>query len=111
LDARECLCIRRQYAPEDYGYAVRDYLPDESIARWYGQGGHWIDLGFPHYFSIDRKPENGFEVQSAACGRSRIMLNIRLVTTGEDEARGLRRLATLSLDVEEKFYLDSFSPG
>jgi hypothetical protein len=86
-------------------------LPDESIARWYGQGGHWIDLGFTHYVSIDREPENGFEVQSAACGRSGIMLNIHLVKTGEHEARGLRRLATLSLDMEEHFYLDSFSPG
>jgi hypothetical protein len=25
---------------------------DESIARWYGQGGLWIDLGLPHYVSI-----------------------------------------------------------
>jgi Transposase IS4 len=60
---------------------------DESIARWYGQGGHWIDLGLPDYVYIDRKPENGFEVPNAAYGRSGIMLNIRFVTTAEDEAR------------------------
>jgi hypothetical protein len=60
---------------------------DESIARWYGQGGHWINMGLPHYVAIDRKPENGCEVQNAACGRRGIMLNIRLVTTAEVEAR------------------------
>jgi Transposase IS4 len=25
---------------------------DESSARWYGQGGLWIDFGLPHYVSI-----------------------------------------------------------
>jgi Transposase IS4 len=59
---------------------------DESISRWYGLGGHWIDIGLPHYVAIDRKPEDGCEIQNAACGRSGIMLNISLVTTSEDEA-------------------------
>jgi hypothetical protein len=44
-------------------------------------------FGLPHYVAIDRKPEKGCEVQNAALGRSGIMLNIRLVTTAEDEAR------------------------
>jgi hypothetical protein len=61
---------------------------DASIARWYGQGGHWINLGLPRYIAIDSKPENGCEVENAACGRRGIMLNIRLVTTAEVEARG-----------------------
>jgi Transposase IS4 len=56
---------------------------DECIARWYGQGGHWIDMGFPHHVAIDRKPENGCEIQNAACGRRGIMLNNCLVTTAE----------------------------
>ena len=29
---------------------------DESIFRWYGQGGHWINLGLPMYIAMDRKP-------------------------------------------------------
>jgi hypothetical protein len=29
---------------------------DESISRWYGQGGHWIENGLPQYVAIDRKP-------------------------------------------------------
>jgi Transposase IS4 len=60
---------------------------DESIARWYGQGGHRIDMGLPQYVAIDRKPENGCEVQNSACCRRGIMLNIRFVTTAEFEAR------------------------
>lgn len=31
------------------------------------------------------KPENGCEIQNSACGRSGIMLRIKLVTTFEDE--------------------------
>eukprot|EP00542_Grammatophora_oceanica_P010949 CAMPEP_0194045412 /NCGR_PEP_ID=MMETSP0009_2-20130614/16765_1 /TAXON_ID=210454 /ORGANISM="Grammatophora oceanica, Strain CCMP 410" /LENGTH=100 /DNA_ID=CAMNT_0038690263 /DNA_START=168 /DNA_END=467 /DNA_ORIENTATION=+ len=41
---------------------------DESMSRWYGQGGHWINIGLPMYVAIDRKPENGCEIQNAACG-------------------------------------------
>lgn len=58
---------------------------DESISRWYRLGGHWISVGLPAYVAIDRKPENGCKVQGAACGRSGIMLRLRLVTTAADE--------------------------
>jgi Transposase IS4 len=58
---------------------------DESISRWYGQGGSWINHGLPHCVAIDRKPENGAEIQSAACGRSAIMLSLKLVTSIEYE--------------------------
>ena len=30
---------------------------DESISRWYGQGGGWINVGLSHYMAIGRKPE------------------------------------------------------
>ena len=36
---------------------------DESISRWYGQGGEWINKGLPMYVAIDRKPENGCDPQ------------------------------------------------
>ena len=35
---------------------------DEIISCWYGQGGHWINLGIPMHFAIDRNPENGPEI-------------------------------------------------
>jgi len=62
---------------------------DESISRWYGQGGNWINHGLPMYVAIDRKPENGCEIQNAACGRSGIMLNLRIVKTAAEDATNL----------------------
>jgi Transposase IS4 len=67
-------------------YRVSNFTPsericvDESISRWYGQGGFWINEGLPQYIAIDRKPENGCELQNAACGRSGVMIRLKLVT-------------------------------
>ena len=58
---------------------------DESISQWYGQGGYWINAGLPMYVAIDRKPENGCEIQNSACGRSGVMLRLKLVKTKEEE--------------------------
>ena len=69
-----------------------DFIPsdlicvDESISRWYGQGGHWINHGLPMYVAIDRKPENGCEIQNSCCGRCGIMMRLKLVKTAEEEA-------------------------
>lgn len=49
---------------------------DESISRWYGQGGHWINHGLPMYIAIDRKLENGCEIQNVACGWSGVMIQL-----------------------------------
>jgi len=56
---------------------------DESMCKWYEQGGPWIKRGLPMYVAIDRKPENGCEKQNAACGRSGIMLRLSVVTLAE----------------------------
>ena len=58
---------------------------DESISRWYGQGGRWINHGLPMYVAIDRKPDNGCEIQNACCGRSGIMMRLKLVKTAEED--------------------------
>ena len=58
---------------------------DESISRWYGLGGHWINMGLPTYVAIDRKPENGCEIQDAACGVSGVMLQLKIVKQGGDD--------------------------
>lgn len=52
---------------------------DESMSRWYGMGGDWINAGLPHYVAIDRKPENGCEIQNLADGESGIMLQLAVV--------------------------------
>ena len=63
---------------------------DESIVRWYGLGGDWINMGLPMYVAIDRKPENGAEIQDACCGESGIMCYLKLVKTAVEEAAGAR---------------------
>ena len=82
---------------QDFIDAFNEYRPvhvspsevicvDESISRWYGLGGDWIDKRLPHYMAIDRKPDNGCEIQNSACGKSGIMIHLKLNSTAEDEA-------------------------
>ncbi len=59
---------------------------DESMSRWYGLGGYWINVGIPQYVAIDRKPENGCEIQNAGDGVSGVMMQLKLVETAESEA-------------------------
>jgi Transposase IS4 len=54
---------------------------DESFSRWYGQGGNWINHGLPMFISMERKPEDGCEIQNSSCGRTGIMLRLKLVKT------------------------------
>jgi hypothetical protein len=63
----------------------RNICADESILRWYGLGGEWISIGLPMYIAINRKPENGCEIQYLACGKSGLMLHIRVVKTSVEE--------------------------
>ena len=56
---------------------------DESISRWYGLGGDWINCGLPMYVAIERKPENGAELQTACCGKSGVMLRLKIVKTAK----------------------------
>lgn len=58
---------------------------DESMSRWYGLGGGWINMGLPHYVSMARKPESGCEIQNSADGDSGIMLQLKLVTSARLE--------------------------
>ena len=37
------------------------------------------------YVANDRKPDNGYKIQYAACGRSKIMIILKLVNTGTEE--------------------------
>lgn len=55
------------------------------MCKWYGLGGSWIQRGLPMYVTIQRKPENGCEVQNAVCGRSGIMLQLSVVTSAEHQ--------------------------
>jgi hypothetical protein len=71
-------------------FRASSYIPsdricvDESISRWYGQGGSWINRGLPEYIAINRKPESGCEIQNEADGRSGIMIRLCLVKSSDD---------------------------
>ena len=66
---------------------------DESMVRWYGLGGSWMNkLGPPHYIAIDRKPENCCEIQDTACGMSGVMLKLKIVKS-EDHAAAANNAA------------------
>jgi len=58
---------------------------DESISRWCGLGGSWINIGLPMYVAINRKPENGCEIQNSCCAKSGIMMRLKLVKTAAEE--------------------------
>ena len=80
-----------RFSKEINGYQASHLSPydlicvDNSMSRWYGQGGHWINHVLPMYVSIDRKPENGCEIQNACCGRSSVMMRIKLEKNAEEE--------------------------
>ena len=58
---------------------------DESISWWYGQGGHWINLGFPMYVIMDRNMENGSEIHNSECGRVEIVMWLRTVDSAKNK--------------------------
>lgn len=60
---------------------------DESMSRWYGLGGEWVDVGLPTYRAIDRKPENGCEIKTSSCGRSGILLRMEIVKSPTEDSR------------------------
>ena len=53
--------------------------------RWYGIGRHQINVGLPQYIEIDRKPENGCEIQNVADGVYGIMIQLKFVKTSSEE--------------------------
>lgn len=61
-----------------------------------------MNKGLPHYVAMDRKPENGCEIQNAACIDSNIMIQLKLVKSKEDE----ERLESRRSDKEERTELN-----
>jgi Transposase IS4 len=76
---------RKSYYTPSYIICV-----DESMSRWYGLGGHWINMGLPQYVAMDRKPEDGCEIQNCCDGKSNIMMQLRLVKSAMFEAHNNR---------------------
>lgn len=74
---------------------------DESMRCWYGVGGNWIWFGLPNYIPMDRKPENGCEIQSSCCRCSKISLRLNMV----------KHLQEYSDEAIEKELSDNIQPG
>ncbi len=76
-------------------YRASNFVPseqicvDESMPRWFRLGGNWINIGLPQYVAIDRKPEDGCEVQNAACRQSGVMLWLKVVKGAIEEELAL----------------------
>ena len=58
---------------------------DESMIRWYGVGVSYVDAEIPHYAAIERKPDNGAEIQNLADVALGIMLRLKIVKSAAEE--------------------------
>jgi hypothetical protein len=58
---------------------------DESVIRWYGKGGAFVDAGLPMYLALECKPGNGGEIQNLADVALGIMLHLKVVTSANEE--------------------------
>jgi hypothetical protein len=59
---------RATYTPSDR------VCVDESISKWNGLGGFWINKGLLHFVAMARKPKDGCEDQTCCDARSGIMM-------------------------------------
>jgi len=72
-------------------YRQRTFVPgghleaDETVARWYGKGGAFVDAGLPMYLALEHKPDNGGEIQNLADVASGIMLHLKVVKSANEE--------------------------
>ena len=57
---------------------------DESISRWYGLGGHWINCGLPQYVALDRKPHSGCVIMIVRHAMRSAMMSYEIVKTFHD---------------------------
>ena len=67
---------------------------NESISRWYGLGEHWINTGIRNYITMDWKSENDCETQYTCDGRSKIMIQLKLVKGVLDNEQLVEEIAS-----------------
>ena len=77
---------------------------DKSVSWWYRIGGHWINASLLHYISINRKPEDGCEIQNAADGKYGIMMRLRLVNISMEEKQANYNEEQVGLNMVQKYY-------
>jgi hypothetical protein len=75
-----------------YYYPSERICVDESISRWCGLGGSWINAGLPTYVAMERKPENGCEIQNCCDGKSGIMMQLCVVKSCDTDSEDIEDL-------------------
>jgi hypothetical protein len=58
---------------------------DETVIRWYGVEGAFINAGLPMCLALKRKPDNGGKIQNLANVASGIMLHLKVVKSAKEE--------------------------
>jgi hypothetical protein len=58
---------------------------NETVIRWYGVGGAFVNAGLPMYLALERKPDNSGEIQNLADVASGIMLHLKVVKLVKEE--------------------------
>ena len=56
----------------------------ESMYKWYGLGGHCINMVLPMYVEIDLKPVNGRDIQNSCDSRSQAMMQLKSMNSEAD---------------------------
>ena len=72
-----------------HDHQARTFVPSDftcvSMSKWYGEGGHWINIGLPNYIVMGKKPANGSEIQNSEDGWAWMMLRLKLEKYVKDE--------------------------
>ena len=61
---RYCWILINDFVANINKYRQRTFVPggrleaDETVVRWYGKGGAFVDAGLPMYLALERKPDN-----------------------------------------------------
>ena len=72
-------------------YRQRTFVPggrleaDETVVRWYGKGGAFVDAGLLMYLALERKLNNGGKIQNLADVALGIMLHLKVVKSANEE--------------------------
>jgi hypothetical protein len=88
---RYCWMLINDFVANINKYRQRTFVPggrleaDETVVRWYGKGGAFVDAGLPMYLALERKPDNGGEIQNLANVASGIMLHLKVVKSANEE--------------------------
>jgi len=88
---RYCWMLINDFVANINKYRQRTFVPgghleaDETVVRWYGKGGAFVDAGLPMYLALERKPGNGGEIQNLADFAAGIMLHLKVVKSANEE--------------------------